>query len=436
MVNRYKLDNNLRLTTVPLTGTKTITVLVMVGTGSRYETKENSGISHFLEHMFFKGAKKYPTTMDISSSLDGIGAEFNAFTGKEYTGYWVKSDSTKIDVALDVVSDMLLNSKMETEEIEREKGVIVEELNMYEDNPMMHVEDVFEQCLYGDTPAGWDTIGTKENIMGFTRDDFINYLEEQYGSGNVNIFLVGNIKKDDYENKELVAKYFSSEGFDARGESFKEKERVVEAQEQPKVLVKPKETDQSHISLGVRTFGYGSKKKIFIKMMSIILGGSFSSRLFINLRERNGLAYYVRTNSEVYSDSGYLTTQAGVSSKDLEKSIKIILGEYKKLKEELVGEEELQRAKDMLQGKMTIQLESSDSLANWYGRQAVMGDTVKREAGKEEPIQTPEEYIEEIRKITPEDIKKYANEIFLENNLNLAVIGTAKGDDLQKLLLL
>jgi len=176
------LNNGLRLITVPMRGTKTATVLIIVGTGSKYETKDNNGISHFLEHMFFKGTRKRPNTLAIASQLDSIGGVYNAFTGKEYTGYWVKTDSSQIEQAMDVVSDILLNSKMEGKEMEREKGVIIEEFNMYLDNPVMHIEDVFEQCLYGDQPAGWDTIGTKENILGFKRRDLVKYLQKQYGA--------------------------------------------------------------------------------------------------------------------------------------------------------------------------------------------------------------------------------------------------------------
>jgi predicted Zn-dependent peptidase len=208
-MNKYKvniLSNKIPLITVPIKGAPTATVLVIIKAGSKYENAANNGLSHFLEHMFFKGTIKRPNTLALSSELDSLGGEYNAFTGKEFTGYWVKVAAQKLPAALDIVSDMLLHSKIEAEEIEREKGVIIEELNMYEDNPMMHVEDVFESCLYGDTPAGWETIGTKKNISGFKRADFIKYLEAQYGSRSTYIILVGGLKE---AAKKTAAKMFS-----------------------------------------------------------------------------------------------------------------------------------------------------------------------------------------------------------------------------------
>lgn len=438
----YKLENlsnGLKLITAPMSGTKTATILVMVGTGSKYERRENSGISHFLEHMFFKGTTKRPTCLALSAELDSLGAEFNAFTSKEYTGYWVKVDAKKIEQAMDIVSDMLLNSKMSAVEIEREKGVIIEELNMYEDNPMMHIDDVFERCLYGDCAAGWDTIGTKKNINGFKRQDFIDYLESQYNEKNTIVCLSGKI---DAKAKKKVGKYFDVAKFAKRGKNFQEKEVVIEKQAKPKVMLEYKKTDQAHLCLGVRSYDYNEKDKTIAKMIGIILGGSMSSRLFINLRERHGLAYYVHAGTEVYTDSGYLAAAAGVPVDKIEKAIEIILSEYKKIKTTLVPAKELQRTKDLLSGKMAIQMESSDSLANWYGRQAVLAKTVERlKTDKKDflkdNISDPDKYLKMINKITAADIRRVARDIFVEKNLNLAVIGPFKDggkfEDLMKI---
>lgn len=408
-------------------GTKTVTVLVVVGTGSKYETKKNNGISHFLEHMFFKGTKRRPRTLDISGELDSIGAEFNAFTGKEYTGYWVKADKTKIFTALDVVSDMLLNSQISSKEIEREKGVIIEEYNMYEDNPMLSIEDVFEALLYGDTPAGWDTIGTKQNILNFKRKDFTDYLNSQYGAKSTFVCLAGNIGNDQKSLEKKVLKYFSDNKLDKRDKLFKEKIAVKESQEKPALKVKYKKTDQAHLVLGVRAYSYSHKDVLIVKLMAIILGGSMSSRLFINLRERQGLAYYVRANNEVYSDVGYLSARAGVQKDKIKQAIKIILSEYKKLTTVLVPKEEINRAKDLLRGRSAIQFELSDNLASFYTRQAVLLHTVKRTQGKvKDKISTPEEYIKDIQAITTADIKRVAKNIFVNKGLNLAIIGPFK----------
>jgi len=426
----YRLKNGVRIITSPVKGTDTATVLVMVGTGSRYESREINGISHFLEHLFFKGTRRRPNALALTSELDSLGAEYNAFTGKEYTGYWIKVAAEKIGRATEIVSDMLINPLFPPAEIEREKGVIIEELNMYRDNPMFYIEDIFEELLYGDTPAGWDTIGTRENILRFKRPDLVEYLEAQYGAGNIFVCLAGKVKKGKGEiqrsgnvGQYIVSRYFGGRKLAARGEKFKEKEKVVEKQARPAVKIHYKKTDQAHLSLGVRAFGYGHPDKLALKLLAVILGGSMSSRMFISLRERAGLAYYVRTETEIYSDSGYLTTRAGVPVDKIEQAIKIILAEYRRVKKELVPAGELRRAKDMLAGRMLIQLEASDAQANWYGRQAVMAATVERETGQAPAILTPSEYLARIKRVTARDLRRVAEEIFSNRALNLAVIG-------------
>lgn len=416
--NITTLANKMSYISAPLAGTKTITALVVIKTGSKYESRKENGLSHFLEHMFFKGTVKRPTALILSSELDSVGGEYNAFTSKEYTGYWIKVSSDKTEIALELVSDMLLNSTFPAEEIEREKGVIIEELNMYEDNPLMRIEDIFETCLYGDIPAGWDVIGTRANIKAFKRQDFINYLHRQYGASSATLILSGNLPKN---TNTLVKKYFSSFSKNA----WRNKVKVKEAQKVPAMLSVHKKTDQISLSLGVRAEASGHKDEFITKMLGIILGGSMSSRLFSEIRERRGLAYSVRANMEFYSDSGYLATTAGIKLGHEAEVINIIIREYKRISEELVSIEELNRAKDMIKGRLAISLEASDDLANWYGKQAIM----------RKKYLTPSDYILEINKITPADLKRVAKKIFVEKNLNLALIGslTAKQQaDLKK----
>ena len=419
-MNKYKIEklsNKVNVFTIPVLGAKTVTALLVFKTGSRYEIKEYNGISHFLEHMFFKGTKKRPDTTTISGDLDSLGSEFNAFTTKEFTGYWVKVAANKFKPALSIISDMLLNSLFDQKEIERERGVIIEELNMYEDNPLMHIEDVFEACLYGDTPIGWDTIGTKENIRNFKREDFINYLTTQYGANSLNVIFAGNIKKADQKAAKKLLGAF-------KDNKWQDKIKVIEKQEKPQLRSLLKKIDQVQISLGVRTYASGHPEEFRLKLLSIILGGAMSSRLFIRLRERNGLAYTVRTLTEFYSDAGYLTTQAGVPIDKIEPAIKIILEEYKRLTTELIGIKELKRVKDLFIGRVLLQMEGTDDVANWYGRQAILRNK----------IITPAEFLKEIKKISAVDLKKTAQKIFVDNKLNLALIGNVNEEKLRPIL--
>ncbi len=419
-MNSYKkeiLSNKVPLITIPIKGAKTTTALVIFKTGSKNETRATSGLSHFLEHMFFKGTKNRPNTLALSSEMDTLGGEYNAFTSKEYTGYWFKVANNKLNKALHILSDMLFNSLFDEQEIDREKGVIIEELNMYQDNPRMHIEDVFEACLYGDTSAGWETIGTKENIRRFKRQDFLDYLHQQYGSRSAYIVVAGAVKPAD---KKIVSRLFA--GF--KRHNYQDKPRLVEKQSFPQLKVVPKKTDQLTLALGVRTVKIDHPDEFKLKLLAVILGGSMSSRLFINLRERNGLAYFVRTSNEFYSDSGYLATQAGVPRDKIEMAIKIILEEYKKLTTEVIPEKELRRAKDILQGRVALQMEASDNLANWYAQQAMYRKN----------ILTPGELIKKIKKISALDIQKVARQIFVNRHLNLAIIGNVNEKKIKAIL--
>ena len=406
MYKLQKLNNGVRLITIPMSATQTFTILAMVATGSRHENKNNNGISHFLEHMFFKGAKKRPDTLAISTDLDKVGGEFNAFTSKEYTGYYVKVDGQHADVAIDVISDILLNSKFDAHEIKREKGVILEEINMYENNPLIHIDDLFEECVYGDNPAGWDTIGTRENIKKFKRTDFIKYFNNQYQGKDMVVGIAGNFKNKD---QQAVKKLFGRLKVGEKNVDYK----FTNQQNSPQLKIKNQKVEQVNLSLGVHAYGYHHKDFYIAKLLGIILGGSMSSRLFISVRERKGLAYQVHTQVEGYSDSGYLTTNIGTSLDKVELAIKTVLSEYKKISKQLINSAELKKAKDYLQGKTVLQLEATDNVINWYLRQEVLNREVV----------APAEYFKKINSITASDIKRVAQEIFQAQNLNLAIIG-------------
>lgn len=420
MYKKIILPNGLRIMLVPNKNTQAVTVLAVVGTGSKYETKKNNGISHFVEHMFFKGTKKRPNTLAISETLDSLGGFYNAFTSKEYTGYFAKVDSKHADLALDWVSDIFLNSKIDSREIEKERGVIIEELNMYLDTPVRHIRDLFEGLLYGDQPAGWEIVGTKENLKKIQRKDFIDYIQNHYSSSNTIVCVSGNF------SQEKMAQDIKRKFKTINKKQPREKEKVIEEQKEPQIHLKFKETDQTHFCLGVRAFDLFSPKIYAQEVLATILGGNMSSRLFIKVREKNGLAYYIKTDAESFTDSGYLVTQAGIPHSALSKAIAMILKEYKNLAGQIITESELKKAKDYLKGNLVLSLESSDALASFYAGQELL-------TGK---ILTLKEECAKIDKVKASEVKALAKEIFKKEGLSLAVIGPHKNQKpLEKLLI-
>lgn len=403
----YNLDSGLRLVVIPMESTKTATVLVMVGTGSKYETKNINGISHFLEHMMFKGTQKRPGKLDIAIELDGIGAEYNAFTGKEYTGYYAKASIKKLDTVMDVIFDIFLNSKLAGEEINIERGVIIEELNMYRDMPQRYVGDLFEQLLYGDQPAGWDIGGDKETILKLKREEFINYFNTHYIAPKTVVAIAGNVDPEEIKNK--IEAHFKNI---RKGEKF-DKPAVIEEQNEPKVLLHNKKTDQTHFILGVRAYDKFSEKKYPLGILSVILGGGMSSRLFSEVRDKRGLAYYIGAGSESYTDSGFFMVKAGVNNQKTVEALKVIMEELRKVKREGITPEELKRAKDQIEGSMALGLEHSDAVAETYAESLIFHNE----------ILTPEDELDKMKKVTLEQVLKVASEIFDDKKLNLSMIG-------------
>ncbi len=416
---KHTLKNGLRIILAPMQDTDTATVLIMTGAGSRYETREENGLAHFLEHMFFKGTEKRPTALDISKELDGLGAEYNAFTGEEYTGYYAKVASKHWATALDVVSDLFLNAKLEQEEIDRERGAILQELNMYEDMPMRRIQEHFKTLLYGDTPLGWDIGGPKSNIKAFMRKDFIKFLNRAYVAPNIVVGVAGKI--DPKVVKREIEKIFA----EVRTGKKPAMKKAVDKQSTPQVYLQNKKVDQTQLVVGVRTFDIFHKDKAALSVLATILGGGMSSRLFIEVRERRGLAYTVRTGTDLFLDAGYLSTQAGVEHENLEKALEVILSEYRKIATELVGKDELKKAKESLKGRMALGLEGSDDVIEYLVGQEVLQNN----------ITLPKDKVRAIDKVTAEDVLRVAKMIFTNKRLNLAVISPdAKKAKLEKLL--
>jgi len=404
------LKNGLRVITVPMKDNPTATVLVLVETGSKYEEKRVNGISHFLEHMCFKGTARRVRAINISKELDALGSQYNAFTAQEYTGYYAKSDAKHFDKIFDIVSDIYLNSIFPEIEIEKEKGVIIEEINMYEDLPNKHVQDLIMELLYGDQPAGWNIAGGKKNILEMKRNDFVNYKKEHYLPEATVIVVAGDVTERQVMSE--VNKFFAS----VETGKKKEKLKVVEIQQRPEVLINYKKTDQAHFVLAVRTHDLFSKKNGALTVLGGILGGGMSSRLFQKLREEMGVGYYVRAYNDTYTDHGFLQISAGVDNRRIEEVIEAVLAECNLLKQEEVSAEELDKVKECLIGNMKLSLESSDDIANFYGSQELL----------RRKIENIEEKSAEIRKVTANEIKSLAQDIFVNNKLNLAIIGPFK----------
>jgi predicted Zn-dependent peptidase len=414
MYKKEELKNRIRLVTSHLKDTQTVTVLVFVRTGSRYETKNISGVSHFLEHMMFKGTEKRKNTLIISEELDSVGAEYNAFTGTEYTGYYVKADYTHLELALDIISDMLINSKFHKKDIKKEKGVVVEEINMYKDNPMRQVAQNLDHLLYGDQPAGWDIAGTKEGVNSFLRKDIVNYFNLQYIAENMVICVAGNFNKG--KIKKQVEKYFSKT---KTGEP-KNMVAVKEEQAVPMLDIEYKKTDQTHLFFAIRSFISNSDQRRFsLAILANVLGGNMSSRLFINVRERQGLSYYISSGSDTSSDTGYFWVRAGADNKRAKEAVLAILKELKKIKQKGITGAELKKAKEYFKGKTLMDLESSDELASFLGAQEVL----KKE------ILSPSEMMKKVNAVSLSGVNDLAREIFQNKNLNLALIGPFKNKE-------
>lgn len=412
MFRKTTFQSGLRLVTEKLDGTKAVTVLVLVGAGSRYEHQEIRGISHFLEHMFFKGAEKFKDTKAVSEAIDSVGGEFNAFTGKEYAGYYVKVAGENLEVACDVLADMLIHSKFKQEEIEKERGVILEEYNMYQDTPMYQIGWNFENLVFGDQPLGWDQIGTKELIKSVSHKDFVEYKAKLYTPDNTVIAVAGNV--DHKVVTEMVGKYFEMESGE-KAYDFK----VLEIKDGGNVYLKEKKTEQAHIAVGFPGYSEEHKDHWALKLLAVILGGNMSSRMFLGVREAKGLSYYIHTSTDNYMDGGVIVTNAGVDLVRIDQAITGIINEYRIVRDEDIPTAELKKAKAYLKGKMILNLEDCEEFAHLLAKYELLHGAAK----------DPEEIMKMIDKVTVEDISRVAKDLFNENKMKFAVIGPYADDE-------
>jgi predicted Zn-dependent peptidase len=414
-----KLNNGLRVLTVPSKESLSFQITVLVNTGADFETKENNGISHFLEHMSFKGTKKRPSNLAIVEELDSVGGSYSAFTGGEYTGYYAKVAQENKELALDIVSDIYLNSQFPEKEMKKEKGVIIEEINMYKDNSQAYIWDLWEKLLYGEQAVGRSILGTKTNIKNFKREDFLKYYESQYRAESTLVVVSGN-----FNVKKIISKVKDYFG-DIRPGKGKAKESIKEKQNKPQALIKNKKTDQTHLILGFRGINAFDKRRYALNVMDIVFDGGMSGILFQTIRDRLGVAYYIRSRLSCCTDHGFWAVAAGIDNNRLEEVINSVLEEWKKFKTKSVDIKDIKKAKSYITGKLALRLENVHNVARSFAFQELL----------KQKIETPDEYLKKIKQVTARDIQKVAEDLLKTQSLNLALIGPYKNKQkLQKLL--
>jgi predicted Zn-dependent peptidase len=413
-----RLPNNLRVLTAPMSHAQSVVCFVMLAAGSRYETSDTNGIAHFSEHMFFKGTERRPTARDLAAEVDSIGGEFNAFTSKEYTGYYVKCAAESRDIALDVLIDMLRHSKFDPDEIEREKGVIVEEMNMYFDTPRDYVSGVYDELVYGDHPLGWDVIGRKETVRGASRDTFLGYIDHWYKPSRMVLGVGGRLGDG------LLAHIEELLGDLEDGASGTPEPAEVAANGS-RVKLHTKTSDQAHLCLGTRSYPLAHPDRYALQLVQTVLGGGMSSRLFTEVREKRGLAYYVFALNQGYTDTGTLFAQAGVDINRIDEAVTTIVAELKKIADEPVPSEELEKARSFAKGRFVLQLETPQNLLLFGLRREVL----------EGRVADPTEVLEGLDAVTAEDVQRVAQDLISDDRLRLALIGPFDdADQFEKLL--
>ena len=403
---RTTLGNGIRVVTAPFPQVGSVSCFMMLAAGSRYETPGSKGIAHFAEHMFFKGTERRPTARTISTEIDAIGGEFNAFTGKELTGYYVRCGSETRDIALDVLADMLLHSRFDEAEITKEKGVILEEMNVYLDTPQRYVGNVYDRLLYADQPLGWDIIGTRETVEGATRETFTSYLDKWYLPERMVVGIAGRIG-DGLEERleELLG------GIESRDTG--QAPDVELPPDSSPVLLHTKASEQAHLILGVRAYPIGHPNRYALQLLAVVLGGGMSSRLFTEVRERRGLGYYVHAGNTAYTDAGTFYSSAGVDVERVDEAITTILGEMRKMASDPVPADELEKARGYAKGRFVLRLESPQGTIQYGLRREVL----------EGEIEDPDELLRQLDLVTVEDVQRVARDLFEDKRLYLALVG-------------
>ncbi|TMC31636.1 MAG: insulinase family protein [Chloroflexi bacterium] len=406
------LPTGARVVSTELADRPSITMAIMFKVGSRYESEREAGISHFLEHMFFKGSARYGGAKEIAEAIEGVGGVLNAATDKELTMYWARVPKTKAKLAIDVLGDMLFQPLLDTGELEKERLVVLEELRMYQDSPQEYVHSLFEQISWPNHPLGRDVGGTEGSVRALTRDDLLRYLDEHYLLRNLVVTIAGPVTHD--EAIGLIAPYLKPRGNGAPPPAFLPS---VGNGLKPNVLLKSKKTEQAHVVLGVHAPSYMDRDRHVIDMLNCVLGEGMSSRLFLEVRERLGLAYDVHSYVNKMYDSGVLGIYAGTEPRQAARAVGAIVGQLRRLCEEPVSAAELTKAKEFYKGRLLLQMESTNSVATWYGGQEAL-------TGR---IEDTDQTVAEIDAVTADDIRRVARQLF-NQALQLAVIGPFRSE--------
>jgi predicted Zn-dependent peptidase len=409
--SRYELTGGARLLTAPMPDRASVSVVLMLSVGSRFEEDRIGGVSHFVEHLFFKGTRRRPTAKDIAEAIEGVGGVMNASTDKELTVYWTRVPEDRVELAIDVLFDIVSDSQFAPSDIERERMVILEELKMYLDQPQDYVHSLFEQIMWPGHPLGRDIIGTVESVSKTTRDDLVSYVGGHYRLPNLVVGLAGAFDPD------AAQRMISSRLALPQGVNGAVYVPAPPALERPAVLLHSKDTEQAHICLGTRAVSYLDPDRYALDLLNTILGEGMSSRLFLEIREKRGLAYDVHSYSSKHSDGGYFAVYLGVDPKKAEEAVDAVLAELSAIAEKPVPETELTKAREFTKGRLRLGLESTNSLASWLSQQELLMDEIR----------TVDEVIARYSAVTAADLQRVAKRV-LQQPLQMAVIGPFSSD--------
>lgn len=413
MPKKTTLDNGLRIISQKMPAVHSVSVCILIGTGSRYETDAMAGSSHFIEHLLFRGTQQRPEARDISEAIEGLGGILNGGTDREATVYWCKVAQVHFPLAMNLLADIMLHSKFDIEDMEKERQVIIEEINISYDSPSQRVSQLIDGLLWPGHPLGRDVAGDKKSVIAITRENLIDYMKLQYLPANTVISVAGNIehkKVVDTANRCLGGWYSKNSTADFM---------AYQQQPNPRLHVEKRDIEQVHMCLALPGLSLFHPQRFILDLLNVILGEGMSSRLFCEIRDRLGLAYSINSFVEHLSDTGAMVIYAGVEPKNLKLAIQVVLEQLSLLKEETVSEQELIKAKEMAKGRLLLRLEDSRSVAGWLGGQEVLTGN----------ILDVEKVVSIIDAITADEIKRLAQELFISSHLRLAVVGPVVEDE-------